>query len=142
MAKKTTDAPATGPETKEEIGAPIEAQRSGFDGERKKETADMEHSPQGGSGMERASSDAAGTCESGFYIYIGPNIKKYIQTGTIYRGTRANALKQAAEAIKAYPLVRTLIVSGDALPEARIKVKTPGNVLYANYRKLAGKEGK
>ena len=44
----------------------------------------------------------AGTCPSGFYIYIGPNIKKHIQTGTIYRGTRANALKQAAEAIKAY----------------------------------------
>ncbi len=79
---------------------------------------------------------------SGFYIYIGPNIKKYIQTGTIYRGTRANALKQAAEAIKAHPPVRTLIVSGDALPEARIKVKTPGNALYANYRKLARKEGK
>ncbi|MBD5098129.1 MAG: hypothetical protein HDT35_00990 [Clostridiales bacterium] len=79
---------------------------------------------------------------SGFYIYIGPNIKKHIQTGTVYRGTRAHALKQAAAAIEAYPLVKTLIVSGDALPEARIKVKTPGNVLYANYQKLAGKEGK
>ena len=84
----------------------------------------------------------AGTCPSGFYIYIGPNIKKHIQTGTIYRGTRAHALKQAAAAIEAHPLVKTLIVSGDALPEARIKVKTPGNALYANYKKLAGKEGK
>ncbi len=98
-----------------------------------------------GAGSETAGSvkkNRAGTCESGFYIYIGPNIKKYIQTGTIYRGTRANALKQAAAAIEAHPLVRTLIVSGDALPEARIKVKTPGNALYANYKKLAGKEGK
>ena len=86
----------------------------------------------------------AGTCPSGFYIYIGPNIKKYIQTGTIYRGTRAHALKQAAAAIEAHPLVKTLIVSGDALPEARLKVKAPGNALYANYMKLklAGKEGK
>ena len=84
----------------------------------------------------------AGTCPSGFYIYIGPNIKKHIQTGTIYRGTRANALKQAAEAIEAHPLVKTLIVSGAALPAARIKVKTPGNTLYANYKKLVGKEGK
>lgn len=84
----------------------------------------------------------AGTCPSGFYIYIGPNIKKHIQTGTVYRGTRAHALKQAAAAIEAHPLVKTLIVSGDALPEARIKVKTPGNALYANYKKLAGKEGK
>ena len=81
---------------------------------------------------------------SGIYMYIGPNLKGLIQTGTIYRGTRANALKQAAEAIKAYPLVKTLIVSGDALPEARLKVKAPGNALYANYMKLklAGKEGK
>jgi len=79
---------------------------------------------------------------SGFYIYIGPNLKKLIQTGTIYRGTRRNALTKAADAIAAQPLVKTLIVSGDALPSARLKVKTPGNVLYANYQKLAGKEGK
>lgn len=92
--------------------------------------------------VESGKKSRAGTCESGFYIYIGPNIKKYIQTGTVYRGTRANALKQAAEAIEAHPLVKKLIVSGDALPEARVKVKTPGNVLYASYQKLAGKEGK
>lgn len=79
---------------------------------------------------------------SGFYCYIGPNLKKLIQTGTIYRGTREEAFTRAAEAIKAQPLVKTLIVSGDALPSARIKVKTPGNILYANYRKLAGKDGK
>ncbi len=79
---------------------------------------------------------------SGFYIYVGPNLKKLIQTGTVYRGTRRNALNKAAEAIKAEPLVKTLIVSGDALPEARLKVKTPGNALYTNYKKLEGKEGK
>ena len=93
---------------------------------------------------EREEEPGGDVSRPGFYIYIGPNIKKHIQTGTIYRGTRANALKQAAEAIKAYPLVKTLIVSGDALPEARLKVKAPGNALYANYMKLklAGKEGK
>lgn len=84
----------------------------------------------------------AGTCPSGFYIYIGPNIKKYIQTGTVYRGTRAQALTKAAEAIKAQPLVKTLIVSGDNLGQNLQRVKTPGNVLYASYQKLAGKEGK
>lgn len=77
--------------------------------------------------------------KSGFYIYIGPNIKGLIQTGTIYRGDRANALKMAAAAIEKKPKVKTLIVSGDELPEARLKVKTPGNVLYANYNELAGK---
>ena len=73
------------------------------------------------------------------YVYIGPNIKGLIQTGSIYRGTREDAYKAAAAAIEKQPLVKTLIVSGDALPEARLKVKVPGNVLYANYKKLAGK---
>ncbi|WP_295757396.1 hypothetical protein [uncultured Oscillibacter sp.] len=76
---------------------------------------------------------------SGIYMYIGPSLKGLIQTGTIYRGDRARALEQAAAAIDARPLVKTLIVSGSALPEARRKVKTPGNVLYANYQELAGK---
>ena len=80
--------------------------------------------------------------KSGFYMYIGPNIKGLIQTGKHFRGDRENAYKAAAEAIKAQPLVKTLIVSGDALPTDRVKIKTPGNVLYANYQKLAGKEGK
>lgn len=77
--------------------------------------------------------------ESGFYCYIGPNLKGLIQTGAIYRGTEKDALAKAAEAIAVQPLVKTLIVSGDALPSARLKVKTPGNVLYASYQKLAGK---
>lgn len=77
--------------------------------------------------------------ESGFYIYIGPNMKGLIQTGTIYRGDLANALEQARAAIAEQPLVKSLIVSGDALPAARLRVKTPGNALYASYQKLAGK---
>lgn len=77
--------------------------------------------------------------KSGFYMYIGPNIRGSIQTGTIYRGDRAQALERAASAVRLYPLVKSLIVSGDALPQARQKAKTPGNTLYANYQKLAGK---
>ncbi len=122
MARKTTDAPKTGAETIISCSPPPEA------GERQDP-------------MKNKKRGRAGTCESGFYIYIGPNIKNCIQTGTIYRGTRANALKQAAAAIEAHPLVKALIVSGDALPEARAKVKTPGNTLYANYKKLTGKGG-
>lgn len=82
---------------------------------------------------------AAEVNKSGFYIYIGPNIKGLIQTGTIYRGDRANAYQMAAAAIEQRPKVKTLIVSGDSLPTARLKVKTPGNILYANYKELAGK---
>ncbi len=76
---------------------------------------------------------------SGFYMYIGPNLKGLIQTGTIYRGDRARPLERAAAAIEAHPPVKRLIVSGDALPEALRKVKTPGNALYASYKELAGK---
>ena len=78
----------------------------------------------------------AGGPPSGFYIYIGPTIKSLIRNGTIYRGDRAHALLEAREAIVKYPLIKTLIVSGDYLPVARLKVKTSGNALHANYVKL------
>ena len=55
------------------------------------------------------------------------------------KGRAADALKAAADAIVKQPLVKNLIVSGDALPVARLKVKEPGNALYANYRRIAGK---
>lgn len=78
-----------------------------------------------------------GGCAAGFYCYIGPNIAGLIQTGTVYRGTRSSALAAAAKAIEKYPLVKSLIVSGDELPGARLKVKQPGNALYQNYRRIA-----
>lgn len=81
----------------------------------------------------------AGGLTSGFYIYIGPSIKGLIRSGTIYRGDRAHALEEAKAAIEAQPLVKTLIIAGDSLPKARLKVKTPGNALYANYQKIIGK---
>ena len=76
---------------------------------------------------------------AGFYCYIGPTIIGVIQNGTIYRGSRKAALNAAAAAIEKQPLIRTLIVSGDHLPEARLKVKKPGNALYKNYQRVAGK---
>lgn len=76
---------------------------------------------------------------AGFYCYIGPSITGLIQHGTIYRGSRNAALSAAAAAIERNPLIKTLIVSGDRLPEARLKVKKPGNALYKNYQRVAGK---
>lgn len=74
---------------------------------------------------------------SGFYIYIGPTIRGVIQNGAIYRGTRAEAVEKAASAIEKYKLVKPLIVSGDALPVARLRLKEPGNAFYVNYHKLS-----
>lgn len=78
----------------------------------------------------------AGGPPSGFYIYLGPTIRGLIQANTIYRGDRAHALAEAKEAIEKYPLIKTLIVPGDYLPVARLRIKTPGNALHANYVKL------
>lgn len=86
-----------------------------------------------------ANHEKAGGPPSGFYMYIGPTLKGLIRSGTIYRGDKAHALEEARRAIEAQPLVKTLIVTGDYLPEARLKVKTPGNALYVNYRKIAGR---
>lgn len=79
-------------------------------------------------------------CSAGFYCYIGPSIAGAIRNGAVFKGTRADALSAAAPAIEKQPLVKTLIVSGDDLPEARLRVKKPGNAMYAMYRRIAGKQ--
>ena len=75
----------------------------------------------------------------GFCVYLGPTITGVIQSGTIYRGEKAKVLTELEPVVKKYPLVETLIVTGETLPEDRIKVKTPGNILYVNYKKMSGK---
>ncbi len=58
-------------------------------------------------------------------------------------GDKQDALAQISAAVEKYPLIATLVIPGDQVSEARIKVKTPGNLLYVNYHKLADrrKEG-
>lgn len=72
-----------------------------------------------------------------FWCYIGPNLTHFIQTGTIFRGTREEALEAAKDAIEKYPLVKSLIVSGENLQTARIDVKTKGTALHKLYNKVA-----
>lgn len=74
-----------------------------------------------------------------FFCYIGPGITGLIQHGTIFRGTREEAMAAAAAAIEKYPSVKSLIVSGDRLPAARLKVKKPGNALYQSCQRILGK---
>ena len=63
-----------------------------------------------------------------------------IRNGAVFRGSLKDACAQAEAAIEAEPLVKTLIVSSETLPGDRLKVKTPGNALYVNYRRIAGKK--
>ena len=72
----------------------------------------------------------------GFCVYLGPSITGVIQNGTVYCGTKAKVLTKLETVIKKYPLVSSLIVPDKTLSEDRIKVKTPGNILYVNYKKL------
>lgn len=73
---------------------------------------------------------------SGVFFYIGPTLRGLLRTGQMFRGGRAAALEAAKEAIGKYPLVKTLIVSGDAFPAARIRLLKGGNALRANYDAL------
>lgn len=74
--------------------------------------------------------------EAGFCCYIGPNILGVVQGNTIMTGSVADARKALAPAIEKFPLIRSLIVDGNELAAARVKVKTPGNILYVNYHRL------
>lgn len=73
----------------------------------------------------------------GFCVYLGPSIRGVIQSGTVYRGDKSAVLKKLALALKLHPLIASLVVTSDTLPVDRIKVKTAGNLLNVNYKKLA-----
>ena len=73
----------------------------------------------------------------GFCVYLGPTMMGVIQRGTIYRGGRKEVLDSLAPVIEQHPLIASLVVSDETLPADRIKVKTPGNLLYVTYHKLA-----
>ena len=71
------------------------------------------------------------------YCYIGPNIRGWWHTGQLFRGERADILKENAQQVEKFPLVKTLLIPGESLPVARLKVKEPGTAHYANYQKLS-----
>lgn len=72
----------------------------------------------------------------GFCVYLGPTITGVIQSGTVYSGTKESVLLTLKSVVDKYPLVASLVITDKTLPEDRIKVKTPGNILYVNYKKL------
>ncbi len=78
------------------------------------------------------------TQTSAFCVYIGPSVHgSGLISGTVFKTDRAGAVEELAltGALTRCPLAPELIVSGDALAESRLKVKTPGNLLYDTYRK-------
>ena len=80
---------------------------------------------------------------AGFCVYIGPTIPGMIQSGHVFDGSRAKVLNgEIANIVEKRPLVASLLVDGLTLAVDRIKVKTPGNLLFVNYKKLASGENK
>ena len=77
---------------------------------------------------------------AGFCVYIGPTIPGVIQSGHVYNGSREKALREISDIVEKRPLVASLLVDGLTLAVDRIKVKTPGNLLFVNYKKLASGE--
>ncbi len=71
------------------------------------------------------------------YFYVGPTLQGLIRNGDMFRGDTAAAVKAAKDAVAKYPEVKALIVSAEAFPSARLRVKEPGNALYASYQKVA-----
>lgn len=72
-----------------------------------------------------------------FSVYLGPSIRGVIQRGTILNGTKEEALASISYAVEKFPLIASLVVPDETIAEDRVKVKSPGNLLYVNYRKLA-----
>lgn len=54
----------------------------------------------------------------------------------MFRGERGAILKENAEVVEKHPLVKALLIPGESLAVARLKVKEPGTAHYANYHKL------
>lgn len=96
-------------------------------------------SPGAPAAEEVKMSDTTSHKSNKIYCYIGPNIRGHFHTGEIFRGEKGSIIKAHAELIGKHPLIKALIIPGEALAVARLKVKEPGTAHYANYHKL-GKE--
>lgn len=92
--------------------------------------------------VQRVPTKKPATKHDGFCVYLGPNKRGVIQSGSIYGGTREKTLRKLAPVIEKYPLVAHLIVTDRTLAEDRIKVKTAGNYLNVIYKRLVAEFSK
>lgn len=74
--------------------------------------------------------------EGDFCVYLGPTIVGALQCGTVFLGTKDEVVKRLSDVLEKYPLAKSLIVTGENVARDRVKVKTPGNILYVNYHKM------
>lgn len=73
------------------------------------------------------------------FMYLGPSIRGYIQTGTIYRGTMETVKAGLSAVIEKYPDVERLIVPEDELIIEKSKMRNGEGSRAAAYRRLANR---
>ena len=80
--------------------------------------------------------ETASASGSGVSVYIGPSIRGIIQTASIFEGSPEEAINSPAGSIayKQRPGIKDLIIDAADLPDAKAKVKTPGEPLCNAYR--------
>lgn len=75
------------------------------------------------------------------YVYIGPSVRGLLQSGTIMRGTKDDAMRQLGRAVDIYgDVISTLVVEDVELAEARNKIRAGGNLLANAYAAMLNKK--
>ena len=74
------------------------------------------------------------------YVYIGPSVYGLLQSGTIYRGTKADVMARLKLAAERYPMLDELIARDTDLAAARQKIKQGGTLLAKAYAAMLKKE--
>lgn len=72
-----------------------------------------------------------------YFVYLGPSVRGVIQHGQIFPGKKEAVEAFLARKIAKYPRIKTLLVRGDKLAEARIRIRQCGNYLSESYRLFA-----
>ena len=71
-----------------------------------------------------------------YLVYIGPSIRGNISANAIIT---QDGLALLRDTLNKYPDIKTLLMPGDKLAEARATLKNPGSYLRAVYTRLAAK---
>lgn len=71
-----------------------------------------------------------------YLVYIGPSIRGNISANAIIT---QGGLALLRDTLDKYPDIKTLLMPGDKLAEARAELKQPGSYLRAVYTRLAAK---
>lgn len=71
-----------------------------------------------------------------FCVYLGPSIRGVIQKGAIYPGEKITVLSQLQGTIEKYPQIKYLVTTHESVATDRLKLKTPGNLLFEKNKQL------